>query len=33
VFLEVVAAIWLGEIELQLQPPGSLSPSSQEGGT
>jgi AcrR family transcriptional regulator len=33
VFLEVVAAIWLGEIELQLQPPGTLSPSSQEGGT
>jgi AcrR family transcriptional regulator len=33
VFLEVVAAIWLGEIELQLQPPGNLSPSSQEGGT
>ena len=26
VFLEVVAAIWLGEIELQLQPPGTLSP-------
>jgi AcrR family transcriptional regulator len=33
VFLEVVAAIWLGEIELQLQPPGSLSPSSKVGGT
>ncbi len=33
VFLEVVAAIWLGEIELKLQPPGTLSPSSQEGGT
>ncbi len=31
VFLEVVAALWLGEIELQLQPPGTLSPSSQEG--
>ncbi len=27
VFLEVVAALWLGEIELQLQPPGMLSPS------
>ena len=33
VFLEVVAAIWLGEIELQLQPPGNLSPSSKVGGT
>ena len=33
VFLEVVAAIWLGEIELQLQPPGTLSPSSKVGGT
>ena len=33
VFLELIAAIWLGEIELQLQPPGSRSPSSQEGGT
>ena len=33
VFLELVAAIWLGEIELQLQPPGSLSPSSNVGGT
>jgi len=33
VFLELIAAIWLGEIELQLQPPGTLSPSSQEGGT
>src|SRR5262249_51028402 len=32
VFLELIAAIWLGEIELQLQPPGSLAPSSQEGG-
>ncbi len=29
VFLELVAAIWLGEIELQLQPPGTLSPSSE----
>ena len=28
VFLELVAAIWLGEIELQLQSPGNLSPSS-----
>jgi AcrR family transcriptional regulator len=25
VFLEVVAALWLGEIELQLQPPGTFS--------
>jgi AcrR family transcriptional regulator len=33
VFLEVVAALWLGEIELQLQPPGALSPSSKVGGT
>jgi hypothetical protein len=33
VFLELIAALWLGEIELQLQPRGSLSPSSQEGGT
>lgn len=33
VFLEVIAAIWLGEIELQLQPPVNLSPSSQVGGT
>jgi AcrR family transcriptional regulator len=33
VFLEVVAALWLGEIELQLQPPGTLSPSSKVGGT
>jgi len=32
VFLELIAALWLGEIELQLQPPGTLSPSSQEGG-
>jgi AcrR family transcriptional regulator len=32
VFLEVVAALWLGEIELQLQPPDTLSLSSQEGG-
>ena len=31
VFLEVVAAIWLGEIELQLQPPDTLSPLSKEG--
>jgi AcrR family transcriptional regulator len=33
VLLEVVAAILLGEIELQLQPPGTLSPSPGEGGT
>ncbi len=33
VFLELIAAIWLGEIELQLQTPGSLSPSSKVGGT
>ncbi len=33
VFLELIAAIWLGEIELQLQPPGTLSPSSNVGGT
>jgi hypothetical protein len=33
VFLELVAAVFLGEIELQLQPPGTLSPSSGEGGT
>jgi AcrR family transcriptional regulator len=33
VFLELVAAFCLGEVELQLQPPGNLSPSSQEGGT
>src|SRR6266571_5064610 len=32
VFLELVAALWLGEIELQLQPAGAGSPSSQEGG-
>ncbi|MDQ2903240.1 MAG: TetR/AcrR family transcriptional regulator [Chloroflexota bacterium] len=32
VFLELVAAIWLGEIELQLQPAGNFSPSSEEGG-
>lgn len=32
VFLELVAAIWLGEIELQLQPPGDFPPSSEEGG-
>jgi AcrR family transcriptional regulator len=31
VFLELVAAIWLGEIELQLQPPGTFSPSSGKG--
>ncbi len=31
VFLEVIAALWLGEIELQLQPPGPFSPSSREG--
>jgi hypothetical protein len=29
VFLELIAAIWLGEIELQLQPPGNFSPSSE----
>ncbi|HEX6482250.1 MAG TPA: TetR/AcrR family transcriptional regulator [Ktedonobacteraceae bacterium] len=29
VFLELIAAIWLGEIELQLQPPGTLSASSE----
>ena len=33
VFLELIAAVFLGEIELQLQPPGSLSPSSNVGGT
>jgi AcrR family transcriptional regulator len=33
VFLEVVAAVFLGEIDLQLQPPGTLSPSSKVGGT
>lgn len=33
VFLELIAAIWLGEIELQLQPPGTLSPSSKVGDT
>ena len=32
VLLEVIAAVFLGEIELQLQPPGTLSPSPQEGG-
>jgi AcrR family transcriptional regulator len=32
VFLELIAALWLGEIELQLQPPGTLSPSSKVGG-
>lgn len=31
VFLELIAALWLGEIELQLQPPGTFSPSSGEG--
>ena len=31
VFLEVVAALWLGEIELQLQPPLSPTPSAEEG--
>ncbi len=29
VFLELIAAIWLGEIELQLQPAGTLSSSSE----
>ena len=29
VFLELIAALWLGEIELQLQPPGTLSASSE----
>jgi len=29
VFLELIAAIWLGEIKLQLQPPGTLSSSSE----
>lgn len=33
VFLELIAAFWLGEIELQLQPAGTLSSSSEEGGT
>ena len=33
VLLEVVAAVFLGEIELQLQPPGNLSPTSNVGGT
>src|SRR5258708_11629528 len=33
VFLELIAALWLGEIELQLQPPGTLSPSSKVGDT
>jgi hypothetical protein len=32
VFLELIAAFWLGEIELQLQAPGAFSPLSQEGG-
>ena len=31
VFLELIAAVFLGEIELQLQPPGTLSPSPKEG--
>jgi AcrR family transcriptional regulator len=31
VFLELIAAVFLGEIELQLQPPGMLSPSSKVG--
>ncbi len=31
VFLELVAAIWLGEIKLQLQQPGMFSPSPGEG--
>jgi AcrR family transcriptional regulator len=31
VFLELIAAFWLGEIELQLQAPVTLSPSSGEG--
>jgi AcrR family transcriptional regulator len=31
VFLELIAALWLGEIELQLQPPGTFSPLSGEG--
>lgn len=29
VFLELIAAFWLGEIELQFQPAGTLSPSSE----
>jgi AcrR family transcriptional regulator len=33
VFLELVAAVFLGEIELLLQPPGTLSPSPKVGGT
>ena len=33
VFLELVAALWLGEVELQVQPAGTLAPSSGEGGT
>lgn len=32
VYLELVAAVFLGEIELQLQPAGTLAPSPQEGG-
>jgi len=31
VFLELIAAVFLGEIELQLQPPGTPRPSSEEG--
>ena len=31
VFLEVIAALWLGEIELQLQPPLRPTPSAEEG--
>ncbi|HET8843645.1 MAG TPA: TetR/AcrR family transcriptional regulator, partial [Ktedonobacteraceae bacterium] len=33
VFLELIAAFWLGEIELQLRPAGALSSLSEEGGT
>jgi hypothetical protein len=29
VFLELIAAVFLGEIELQLQPPGTFSPLSE----
>lgn len=32
VFLELVSAFWLGEIELHFQQAGTLLPSSQEGG-
>ena len=31
VFLELIAALWLGEIELQLQPPGTHPPQPEEG--